>query len=529
MTAPKGRNSVSWFLMGLVVLYAMVAASYFTARYAGRWIDSDTAYLTLGTTAVLSEGTLVPARDIYSLGFAYQAISAFIVSVTGLAVPQLQSLAYPLLAAGLSVLAFASYRALIDDVVASAFATLLLFMHPDFIYVIFRGSHEKLTWAATMLAVLLLAKSFASPRNLPRLITYVGLFYLCIYALSASNVFFASSFIITVAVSLAAGLALRWLSKHRLISGQSERIHNRLFQITSAAMVLWFVHTFYLYSPAARILYDLNVATDRAAAVTLGRQPVTDPAVFVIQGWVSRAAYLGLALPSYTASGLAFLVWALLGIKLLRGPGRSENSPLLLLWLLYGGFGTQLALSLLLSLSGGIASNLQLRLFPAVALFGLPLLALGFVRLWRSRSRAWWRRLAAVGLVLVVLWSSAASLLKATNDPWLSNYWQFWTAAETMGISWSESHVRFGRVWLDLQGIRVSAHAASQGFGTGTAHERDTWTIDVETRDILLSRLEEALGLRLRVPVPDVRGELCVYDNGTVSHYHLRPRTPYQR
>lgn len=303
----------------------------------------------------------------------------------------------------------------------------------------------------------------------------------------------------------------------------------RLLSVVASATVVWVLNTFYLYPPAARIFLDLSSATDRTAAVALGYEPRFDPYASAGWGWVSQTAYLGLILPSLIIGGISFIVWILAGWRLLRGEKPPEDPPQFLLWLLYGGFGLQLAIGIILDQAGAIGGNLQLRFFPVAMLMACGLVAPTIVRLWRRQTRGLKSRLLAVGLALVIIWASGASLLKATNDPWLSNYWRFWTLPEDRALQWVDAHLQYRRVWVGLDGIRLSSHAFAEGLGDDTGNEYETWSVDIETRDLLLASPEEGLSMRRSIPLPDARDEHRVYDNGTVAHYHLRPRTPYQK
>ncbi|MBN1956497.1 MAG: hypothetical protein JW900_15815 [Anaerolineae bacterium] len=531
MDKPQARpqNRTQALLLILVVLYAMLAAGYFVLRYSGRWSDSDTANLTMTMVATRNEGTILPSRG-YALGFLYPALSTFIAATTGVSFSQLQFLIYPLVAAGLSLIAFVLYRELLGDVTAGALAVLLLFIQPDFLFVIFRGSHEKVTWMMAMLAIFLLARSFSAAGRLLHAAAYTVFFYLAILGMVASNAFFGSSVIVAVGVSLIGGWLILFLSRREWAGDLARSSVLRLIYVTSAAMLVWFLDIFYLYLPARRILYELSTAAERAAAVSLGQEPRFDPYATVGWGWVSNAAYLALILPSFILAGLSFLSWAWMGLRhLLRRQNILDYAPRFLLWLMYGGFGVQMLISLVTSQTGGVASNLQQRIFPAAMMLGVPLVAQSIMWLWRSQKRAILTRGMAAALALFVLWGSGASLLKATNDPWLSNYWSFWTPVEDAGVAWVEEHIQYQSVWLGLDGIRLGAHAIAEGFGDESGNLSDVWGRDVRTRDAMISNLDRELSIRRFIPLPDIEGQNRVYDNGTSAHYHWRPLTPYQR
>ncbi|MBM4429565.1 MAG: hypothetical protein FJ026_04350 [Chloroflexi bacterium] len=527
MTTDGSQRHLKWFLLSLVLLYATLAASYYVLRYAGQWTESDTAVLTLAITSVARDGTLVPAQHQYSLGFAYQAVSTFVIAATGLTVQQLQLLVYPIVASGLSLIAFAMYRALTEDTMAGALAAQLLFLQPDFLFVIFRGSHEKITWLAAMLAVLLLAKSFRVRQKFSAFVALVLLFYTAAAAVIASNAFFGSSFIAAITVSLLAYSGQLWLARHRQASRVAQATTHRLTLIVASTMVVWFLIVFYVYPPATRILRDLQGTANRTAAVTTGLEPAYDPYAAVSRGWISQTAYLGLTLPTWVMAATSFAVWIHLGVGFMRHRRSLDNPPQLLPWLLYAGFGVQLAISLILSYGGGMSANLQLRVFPAVMLFGIGLVGLGLVRVWRAGRVS--VSLFAAALLILALWAGAASLLKMTNDPSLSQNWTFWSVSEDRAVRWVERHLRGRSVWLGLEGVRLSAYAVGTGFGEDSRNSYDAGTVNLETRHLIVSSVDLDMSQQKRVPVPDIRGESRVYDNGDSKLYHKRPRTPYQR
>lgn len=527
--ATAGQSPRAWVFVLLVALYAALAAGYFVLRYEGQWADSDTANLTVAAAAVMDSAALAPASEgVYGWGFAYQAVTTFLVRVSGISLIQLQFWVYPFVAALLSIAAFATYRQLTGDTATGALAALLLFLQPDFLFVIFRGSHEKVTWLVTLLALFLLAKSFGAAGRVQRVAVYVGLFYVVIFTLISSNIFFASSFVAAVAFSLASGYVLVRLVGRRVGEEVERPAVARLLYVLASTTVLWVLLVFYLYEPAAKILLELSRGIDRTAAVMLGSEPTFNPYATVGLGWVSTPTYLGLTLPTWAVGIVSFAVWAVNGARWLRGRRPFSKPQQLLLWLLYGAFGVQLAAAVALDLAKAISGNLQLRLFPVVMLAAVPLVASAVVRLLREGAGGRRRKVWAAVLSLLVLWSSGASLLKATNEPSFSNYWMFWTQPEEQTVQWVESNLVYRGVWLGIDGIRLSSHANAEGFGLETGNETDVWTLNEDTRDLVISPVDERLSRRKGIPVPDFHDEHRVYDNGETRVYHKRPRTPYQ-
>jgi hypothetical protein len=529
MIASVTRPRIPALLLLALLLYALLAATYFVFRYQGRWSDSDTATLTQAAAAISEQGTLLPDQEIYALGFAYQSVLTFFTNVTGLGLVPSQFLVFPFLAAFLSVSGYVLYRELTGSMAAGALATLLLFLQPDFLFVVFRGSHEKLTWLVAMTALFMLAKSFTAAQQPRRLAMFVGLFYLASFALISSNVFFGSSFLLVVGFSLVAGLLLMQVSRNRGWQSPLRVPLRRLVYVVISLAIVWALVVLYLYEPASRIFLEFDRGLDRAAAVALGMQPGFDPYASVGTGWTSTTVYLGVVLPSWILAAIAFLLWLRNGFSLLTSREPLPFSSHFLVWLLYGGFGVQFAAAIILDRSGGIAGNLQQRLFPLLMFMSFPIVTSAITRYWSKTTVALRHKLPVVGLSLLVIWACGASLLKATNEPSLSNYWSFWTVPEDRAVDWIEKHLQYRDAWLGLDGIRVSAHAVSEGFGTKSGNFQDTWVLEERTRHILVSDFDKALRTRRSAPLPDVREADQVYDSGTVAQYHLRPQTPYQR
>src|SRR6266542_6619432 len=124
--------------------YALLVGTYFVVRSTGLVADSDSAAMTLAIRATASSGSLIPdGGALYGHGFQYTAISQVLLAFTGVNVAQLQQAIYPLLSALLVFPAWALYREVCGTRPAAALSVLLLFSQPEFLFVIMRGSHER--------------------------------------------------------------------------------------------------------------------------------------------------------------------------------------------------------------------------------------------------------------------------------------------------------------------------------------------------------------------------------------------------
>jgi len=522
-----GHAQIGFGYWLLLAFYALLTAAFFIMRYNSRTIDTDTAALSLAITNVVEKGTLNPDGPIYGLGFSLQSVSAVLLTVTGMSVENLQTTVYPFLAAVISMsLAFAFFRELTAHPYKGMLATLFLFLQPDFLFVTFRGSHEKLTWTLVLMALYLLVKSFSETLNLRRFAVYVGLFYLTIFALASTNAFFASSFTSAIAFSFVGGYTLLLLRRSNEFVGEILPHLRRFVYITLSSFGVLTLVMFYLYPPAQQSLFALKRLAQKLATLLLGFEPASGPYHIISFGWISAQVYLLLTVFNWIVGLVSLLTWfpMMLHRRLLDSPKRFTH------WLLYLAFAVQIAAGALADSSGTLGANLQLRLFPAFMIVAIPMAVAGltsFFRLIHIRQRL--RNALLIMFFILVLWFKSAAFLKATNEPTLSNYWSFYKNTEVTALEWTDAHLRYRKIWMDFDGIRLGPLWEMINANTRSANRTDVGTVDEGTNDFLISAPVRMWGARNNRVLPDVVQEHTVYDNGEVQLYHRRPRTPYQQ
>jgi hypothetical protein len=431
-----------------VVLYGLLIAAYFVFRYGGQSVDGDTAFLTAAIRRMQTEGTLVPSEEVYGAGFLYPAFSVVVLAFSGGSVLQLQLFVYPFVAAVLIFAsAYALYHAMLPSARQALLATFLLFLLPEFLFHIFRGSHEKLTWTLTLAAFLLLVKS-TTAKNLRAFGLYVLLFYLVAFALVTVNAFIAFSFIAAMFFAFLAGLLLRFLRSPATLAFSSAS--RRFLYVTFSCSVLAFVFIFYLYAPAEDIvLRSLQSSVDQVAALVLSFEPQQAGVPYAVIGsdWISPQVYLGLTLFNWVVLLVSLTEWAWRGWRYLFRR-EQPTAPAMLLWILYATFAVQFGLSVVLDQAGVLGGNLQLRILLPLYVLAVPLLSSAVFRLLDLLPAVGWKRfLVTTAFVLLVLWFAGASGLKATNDPLVSNNWFFYASKEKDGVLWLEDHAQVADIW----------------------------------------------------------------------------------
>ncbi|MFZ2361176.1 MAG: hypothetical protein WA040_17680 [Anaerolineae bacterium] len=527
-TANSGaRRSAGPFLL-LLAIYVLLLAGYVSLRYGGRVVQDDATALTLASQSVLAGATIAPPGG-YPHGYAYPTLNTFLAHLTGASIESLQSSIQPLLVVLLVPISFAAYRSLTGRRRVAMLASLLLFLSPEFLFEATRSSHAKMTWLLALTMLFILARSLRPGRHPGWLVPWVAAFYLTTFALITSNTFFASGYIFGIAFAFTTTLILLSLKRVPPALGAPMR---RLSYVTASTWLLVFLFVFYLYPPARSVFGELRSTLDRLSVFLLNVEPTAgvDPYAYTQSTWLSLGVYLALTAFNWAVLLLSFAVWLRQGWLLWM---RRIDMPAhrLLLWLLYGSFGFLMVLSVLVDLSGGLSTNLQLRIFAHFLLVGIPLASEGIFALiaWARRNRpSPLARAAPVALVALLSLFALGALLKITNEPLLSNQWSFYTEEERRSAQWVGSHVRNNQVWTGRD-FRLPTVARAYGNWSQQNIRINRGGIPVNARYVLWSDVSQERADRIGEPLPDTRQSLIVYDAGGAELYYSRPKTPYQR
>ncbi len=518
------------WVLGALFVCALLVAVYFVVRSGGYWAENDTAMQGLAIRTMVEGGRLAPDESAYPRayaypnGYGYAAISTALLAFTGLTVSGLQQLVYPLTSALLVFPAWALYRELTGTWRGAALATLLLLLQPEFLFVVLRGSHERVLRCCMMLSLWLLIRSFRFGERPGAFTAHVGLFYVVAFGLMATNALFGISFVLAIALALGLGWLLA-VVRPRLIDLDG-RVLGRLTLTVLAVAGLGFLFIFYVYPLASHGLRALNqvvvasvTTTEEATADTPER--IEDTYAAVVAGWTSLEAYFLVSSGTYLLMASSALVWIWQAVRWARGHERPVKLSAQLLWLLYGAFAIQGALAIVGDRSGLLGANLQYRAFPSFALLAAPLVARA---LQRQPLPHLGRGVVALGLGVL----AGLGALKATTEPGLSNKWSFYTVGEMQALEWGDRYSRSEPIWLGWDERLSSAFALDVGF----SEHQNIWDIfapETTTRLFLYSDVVELQAVRFGRPLLAGEGENRIYDNGTAQYYRLRPRTPFQR
>lgn len=514
------------------MLYVFLVYFYLATRFNGSFIEADT----LGQSRVIYgaqvSNSLISATKPYSNGYVYTAISVFVLNITGISLHSLQLLVFPLLSILLVPTLYVTYRLFIGNTKIALFGTFLMFLQPDFLFVTWRGSHERFTWLFTLLLLFCILKTFVFTNRLTLVVRFMLIFYLVSSALISINDLFASSFMTGLIVSFIGGYVVLWV--HNRLKFQTDpRIKNhilRMLYIAVSFSVFTYVFIFYLYPPAKQSLLALGNLVSRVSVLVLSKDQTSafDPFATFVSFPVP--VFLALSAFSWIVLGISAIGWLKQGRTYLhRSVATNEELPRFFLWLSYASYAALLVAAVLSDRSGGLSGNLQTRIFTPLNLLVMPLAAL---TIWEAFSRLNTeisRRIFMVVGVVAIIWFSGASVIKASVDPLLSNKWTFATDPELKASNWVVSHVPFGsNVWTGFdERLVVGFYFDHLDINEQKLLFYDWPNFGQGANYAIFSTVEALRWIKIGRPLPDLESENRIYDNGTAVVYRRRPRTTF--
>lgn len=513
----------------LPVGYALAVTLYVALRYGYRWGEQDTGQFVDAIHHMLTEGTIAPSGGAYPHGYAYQAIATALVVVTGLDVTHVLLIVLPFLTLVTALIAFVAFRALTGNAFLGGLSALLLFIQPEFLFVIERGNHEKVSHTLVLMLVFLLVASLTRQLGVRVLAGFLVAFYLGAWALISTNSFFASSFMASLVLSLIGGSVMLWAARS---ATDERRAIRRLIYTILSCFALFFIFVVYIYAPARHNFSTFRTLIEKLSVLFLSFEPQNNPYETISasagSAWIAVWIYPILTAFNWLIVAGAAAAWIWLAVRFQRQGVAREQRHLLLLWLLAGAFAFEVAISIAVDLSGFLGSNLQIRLFPLFMLFGIPLAMIAGISLAGRIKGAWLRRSMAAVLVVLLGVFAISGVLKATLDPLVSNKWLFFTGSEQRALAWTDSQLERQEIWEGFDERLREMQIIHQPTDPSRANRYVINEAKESTRYIALSNVIQQQSVRLKTPAPNVQRSDQIYDNGATQIYHHVPETPYQ-
>lgn len=519
-----------WLVVLLTV--ALATGFYFILRFGIAWSEGDSGVLSIAIAGVQQSGRLVFPRA-YAHGLGYPAWAATLGELSGLPISAVQQVLMPLLGNLLAaVMSFAVFRRLLGSEQKGMLASGLLFTVSYFVFVISRGSHERIDITALLISVLALIKLLERSTG-QRHFSWVMVFILSTAGLILSNDFFALMFLLVLAFSaLAFALAARLrVTLDPPTVGPSE-VARDLAIAAAFGSLLW-LGGYLVYPPARADSHLILSVLDHIRAFLATLELPSHPFAAAASNYPSHPLYIMSSIPRWLLFLSSLTVFAVQGVAIMRS--RKAQLARVFLLAFYLGYGLLVAFAIpvdFLGLSSG--NNVEVRLYTDYTLFSVPLVAIALTYRphWTQRLAPSLRKgtLFAIGGLLAFY--ITLNWMAATSDPLLSNNWIFYKPAEVQAARFYMVHQQHGKIWMGANpnGRMWSAYAMNY---PGTLLEPSN-TISTALSysgltDALVSPLISAEASRYRISLPTIALGDRVYDNGFARLYHKVPKTPFQR
>jgi len=363
-----------------------------------------------------------------------------------------------------------------------------------------------------------------TPRQLGPLVIC---FYLSAYAMISFNTFLSTSFILALAISL----GLLWGGNRILAKSQetSQSETSKLIYVTIILLVIAFLFTFYAYPPATLQLNVLQSVWDKIALLFLPVEETStsvNPYLVVNSGWTSLPVYFLVSLANWLLLGITIPYWIKQTYNWFFKRNQKPNRRELVLWAFFAAFAFMGGISMLVDISGAIAQNLQHRMFPSFAMLAAPVASVLLISQ-KSKSPAGEKVFRftvslALGSLMIL------SILKATNEPLLSNYWLFTTPGEQSAVDWGSDKLEGSSIWTGLDGRITNEYNIYNGDTSGQV-QLDSYIPLPSTHNFIISETNLLYALRVDSQLPIQADDLITFDNGEAQIYHRRPQTPFQK
>ena len=498
----SNKNFIKLFTF--VCLYAFFSHLYFVFRYSGQWIEEDSTRMAILMKYVFLEGTLIPSNQVYPNGFGAQVISSYIVNLANISIQQYAQYYHPIITSLSVFIAYSLFNELTKDRKIALLSTFLLLLQPEFFWTSARNTHEGFTFFLIMMATLALVKS-SSKTSYSTFISFILLFYLSIFALTFMNTFFASTFVFALTFAFILGYLF---SKHFPM----QDVFKRLIYSSAISIVLVFITMFYIYPPSGNMLSGMIGLFDKIRALIFVVEIQTTPQYgYILTAWISPYMWFFLTLFNWVIAPLSLIMWLKLVFDFIKKKNHWQfDSPLLLLLMLYAAFSFQLIISIIADRFSEFGSNMELRIFPILIIYAVPLASMLVFRIWDSIGSSHKKLCTLVSITLLIIFMSN-SLLKGTNDPLVSNMWMFYSTEEEYGIRWADANIKnleFHKIDYRSYYLRLLIRMDSNSTINYTNYNKE--------RYILYSYIEENRAMRLGLPLAQSYDSRKVYNSGTV-------------
>jgi hypothetical protein len=526
---PEFRSVQTFFALVIAISVRILITVFWLSRFGGYWIEGDTSRITVSIEAIYNSGRLIPAQQrIYAYGFLYQIYGTVLSRITGLTVIELQTWLLPFIGIFLTFIAFVFYLHVLKRPSLACFATILLNLQGDFLLTTMRGSHEKLDYILIFCALLALGLTIVKNSSLTERIALAIIYYLMIMAESTTNVFFASTLIVTLLIAFIFWAIIKRITEDPF-PGQT-----RLIYVILTAMIFVFLVIFTVYPPARTVLFTARDLTDRLRLMFLtSTEPSAELYQTVQESWTLPYAWILLRVYDILLLISAGIEWLFLFRQSLKkGSSIPLHTDLFWLLILLPAFAIQNLGVVISDITGasGEVNNLQIRLIPLTVFIAAPLAATFILRIHKktqsASSKHHWALSGSLAIFIPIIVFLA--LIKSTSEPSLSNIWLFYSKSESAGMEWLDNfipRVDIGRgrlvpqAWMGPDS-RLAELWLTSYIGPNEYQIPITNDLSSPYKYLFISPSIRLITERFHQVLPDFRSADIIYDNGDVQIYY---------
>lgn len=508
------KHANYWKYFFLVLLYTLFAIFYYVFRYDGYWSEWDSAYLTTVSDIVYQQGLIIPDGIKYNNGFGLQVLITFLVNLTGLSTHAVSQYLMPFLGVIIVIVAFPLFFEFTNDRKIALLATLLLVLSSDVFMQLVRTKHIKFFMILTIIALFCICKSFSNKSNRP---IYVMIFYISMIGSIFFNTYYGSALTIILFISFIISELLKRTKR-------SSFSFSRLGITTASTIVFSFMNMFWVYTPSINFIYYMNSLKNRLITILFFSEPMTNPQYnYVMANWRPPELIFLLRLFDLIISPLSFILFLTIIYNIFKNNYRIGKSFLLLI-LFYTALGIMLVVAIIGDLSGSFASNMELGIYPIFMILIAPLASIGVFKIFEyvknvdNTNRRYLEKTFSIFIIFLLLIFCTVSLVKITNDPIISNKWQFYTLQEKHGISWATSNLNSDSFWggVDERLVNIKYQYPELYYSTRFKYASFDSAKTVLMSDTILKRVEVSNN---PLQVSNISDSSIIYNAGQVDIY----------
>jgi hypothetical protein len=534
----------------LILGYGFFSHLYIISRYGGLVADGDVSFFTKAIQDFQVHGG-VGEFIRYSNGLGFQILATEISDITGLTIPQVQLLPFGFF---YLIIAYLLFREFTDSKYTALIGAAVLSLLPDLLFFTARGTHERYTFFLFLLAIFILIRFSKKSISFQKSAKYLVILYFSLFALGLINQWFFILILITIITTIFLGLIQSFVFKMdadpykkmlffiipiiplSYLLAQYGTTSNKIFW---GVISMWFGKLYTFITPSqvllllglaimlVLILYAIHkkgrhyflqqgikTQIDNLKKIEFTSARLTFVALVLFLVWITFV-YFFIA-PSNTSFRsptiyffLTVIYWIILPISCIMGlivvkryaiDKNSEyaykNLGVLILVSLFGLLGLSIFIDRVIH--SGIADNLEFRVFPYLIVFSACGAACALSEISTMIVKAPWKKLFVVLIIFTFMIFSISSLLKATNDPSISDFKIYYSPEEKNGINWIEINSPQSSIWFgegrfstafkfdasdyEYKNVRIAQENTADVFMVTQDYLRDSENFDSHTK-----------------------------------------------